>query len=819
MNKINSKDVLNSEKNIIKTQSENFDSIFLSSGKIYAGEALERAIPNLFDGLKQVQRRILYIILKDFYNSNFVKSAKVVGKVLGDLHPHGQSSIYGAIIKMIQWFYIRNPFLTGQGNFGSMDGNDWADMRYTELKNSPFLLQNIEEFNDKILKFEPNFDDTLTEPTKLPFVLPNVLLNGSQGIAFGYMSSFPPHNLKNVIDTLLLFIDKKIKQKEVDIEELINCIYAPDFPTGGIICKDSVSKCYKTGIGSVKIMSNYKFEADQQLIITEIPFLTKKTAIINDIYEKIQNNVFEHIVSIRDESDYKHQTRIVVLFRENSSKEEVLNELFTKTMFIQNFSFCSYFLVNRKPTLLNLKSMFSIFVEQKLEYYNNLIKYRIDLINNKIFKLKTILKIKKYINDIIKILKNAENINIIKTELKALEFNPEQIKVILETKLRTLIKTNISLINENLKKLQSQKEKNLSYCKDKTSLLKYYKTLVKNIEQKLNKNVETKSLLTRLTRAASPIELKYLIKPKLYSGQKRDVICFTSLGLIFRIAHSELDKIDNTKNIKKQGKKINYKDIFGSIVYSKIVFNWKKIVLLCKNGRLIHLDLNDIPLFEVSNTSRKFMLNITKFNIKINDVVTIFPLNQNKQFLYVVTKLGQVLKLSNTLSRRTNKIGSFKSQDEIIFAKWGNEGIMGIVMKNNKLLLRKTINITSRKNKHSLGLKLLTHQNDEIVDVDMIDIVEDSNEILENINVLLLYQNGYVTSINTKYLTFNKKRGSGRVISNKYNIKSILLTQKLSDNLLFTEYNKIIKINSDFFPKRKNKNSLGNKSNIAFFIK
>lgn len=798
---------------------ENFDTIFSTSSKIYAREVLDRAIPNLFDGLKQVQRRILYIIVRDFSKDHFIKSAKVLGRVLGELHPHGQLSVYGAIIKLIQWFYVRNPFLIGQGNFGSMDGNDWADSRYTEIKRSNFLLYNIEEFNKQIMDFIPNFDETLLEPTELPFILPNILLNGSKGIGFGYMSSFPPHNLKDVINTLLLFLDSKIQNNNIKIEDLIKTLRSPDFPTGGSIIVEEVDKCYQTGLGSIKILSNYKFENDQQLIITNIPFLSKKTLILNDVYEKIQNNLLKHIIAIRDESDYKHKIRIVVFFKSNSTKDEVLRELFTKTLFIQTFSFCSYFLVDGKPKLFNIKDILTIFVDKKIKYYYSLIKHRIWLINEKIFKLETILKIKEHINIIIKLMENLNEIDLNK-ELTKLDFNTKQIKIILDTKLRSLMKTNIINIQQELSKLLKNREQNFSYIKNDQSLLRYYKTIIRNLEDKVKRDKQLVHLFTRQTILLKKTELQYIVSKKSIRGHKKFVICLTSLGLIFKISYSTLDEnIVNTKNIKKQGQKINYNDIFGKIIYSKLILDFQNIVIICKNGELRHLEIDDIPCLEDVSSAKKHLLNITKFNLNTKDVVTFLTLNNDKKYLYVLTRKGRILKLISSLSKKTKRIVSLKENDSIIFAKFGNEGVLGIILNNNKLLLRYSKDISARKSKTSMGLKLLSYtvkNNIEILDG---DFIENSNKT--DIIVLLLYEKGYIFSINSKYLKFNKNRGVGRVLSKKHQIQTIMLMNdcETEDYLLFTKYNKIIKMNQNLFPNRKNKSALGNKSNISLFIK
>lgn len=320
---------------------------------------VSRALPDVRDGLKPVHRRILYGMseLGITPDKPHKKSARIVGEVMGKYHPHGDSSIYDAMVRMAQDFSIRYKLVDGHGNFGSVDGDGAAAMRYTEARMTPFALQMLRDIEKETVDFMPNFDEEEKEPTVLPSRFPNLLVNGSNGIAVGMATSIPPHNLSDVIDATVKLID----DSETDIEELIKIVKAPDFPTGAVIMgRNSAKEAYRTGQGKVSVRAKAEFEetnkGKQQIVFTEIPYQVNKARVIEKIAELVREKRLEHISDIRDESD-REGMRIVVELKRDANPQITLNRLYKHTQLQDTYSMIMIALVNGQPRLLNLKDM------------------------------------------------------------------------------------------------------------------------------------------------------------------------------------------------------------------------------------------------------------------------------------------------------------------------------------------------------------------------------------------------------------------------------------------------------------------------------
>ncbi len=310
-----------------------------------------RALPDVRDGLKPVHRRILYDMteLGVTPDKPHRKSARIVGDVLGKYHPHGDSSVYDAMVRLAQEWNIRYPLVDGHGNFGSVDGDSAAAMRYTEARMTPFALQMLRDLNKDTVDFQPNFDGDEKEPVVLPSRYPNLLVNGSNGIAVGMATSIPPHNLGDVIDATVRMID----DENCDIEDLIDIIQAPDFPTGAqILGRNAAREAYRTGQGKIKVRSKYEFEetsrGKMQIVFTEIPYQVNKARLIEKIAELVKDKRIEHISDIRDESD-RDGMRIVVELKKDANPQITLNRLFKHTQLQDTFSVIMIALVDGQP--------------------------------------------------------------------------------------------------------------------------------------------------------------------------------------------------------------------------------------------------------------------------------------------------------------------------------------------------------------------------------------------------------------------------------------------------------------------------------------
>lgn len=330
---------------------------------------VSRALPDVRDGLKPVHRRILYGMsdLGMLHNRNYKKSARIVGEVLGKYHPHGDSAVYDSIVRMVQDFSLRYPLVDGQGNFGSIDGDSAAAMRYTETRMERIAEEMLTDLNKETVDFQTNFDDTLQEPTVMPSMMPNLLVNGASGIAVGMATNMAPHNLTEVINGIFAYLD----DPDIEVKELMEHVTAPDFPTGGIIYGyDGVKEAYETGRGKVTMRARATVEEirgnREQIVITEIPYQVNKTTLIEKIAKLVRDEKIDEISEIRDESD-REGMRIVVILKRNTNPGIVLNQLYKWTQMQQTFGVISLALVQGRPKVMSLKELIYHYVEHRIE--------------------------------------------------------------------------------------------------------------------------------------------------------------------------------------------------------------------------------------------------------------------------------------------------------------------------------------------------------------------------------------------------------------------------------------------------------------------
>ena len=341
-----------------------------------------RALPDLRDGLKPVQRRIIYAMheMGLHYGKPYRKSAKIVGEVMGNYHPHGDVAIYDTMVRMAQEFSFRIPLIDGQGNFGSIDGDPPAAMRYTEARLAKIAEELIADIEKDTVDFVPNYDESRVEPVVLPVKFPHLLINGSSGIAVGMATNIPPHNISEVIDATIYLIENR--SREVKVEELLKIVQGPDFPTGGfIIGRDGIKKAYTEGKGSVVMQAKAKIEetkkGKQQIIITEIPFMVNKSTLLENISDLVKLKKIEGITDLRDESD-KEGIRIVIEIGRNDNAEIILNQLYKHTALRSNFGIIFLALVKGRPKILNIKEILENFIEYRKEVIIRRAKFELD---------------------------------------------------------------------------------------------------------------------------------------------------------------------------------------------------------------------------------------------------------------------------------------------------------------------------------------------------------------------------------------------------------------------------------------------------------
>ncbi len=426
---------------------------------------VSRALPDVRDGLKPVQRRVLYGMsdLGLYNNKSYKKSARIVGEVLGKYHPHGDSSVYEAMVRMAQHWSLRYRLVDGQGNFGSMDGDGPAAMRYTEARLQKISAETLKDIDKNTVDFQLNFDDTLKEPTVLPTRLPTLLLNGASGIAVGMATNMPPHNLTDSINTIVQYIDNK----EVPVEELAETIQAPDFPTGGIIYGiQGARDAYITGKGRIVIRGNAEIETDSngrtKIIVTEIPYQVNKAELIKKTADLINDKKIEGIANVNDESD-RDGTRIVYDLKKDAVPNIILNKLYKHTQLQTSFSVNNIALVRGRPKLLTLKDLVEKFVEHRHEVVVRRTQYDLKQAEDRAHILEGLLIALDHLDEVITLIRNSENPEIAKNGLmKNYELTELQAKAILDLRLQKLT----SLERDKVKQEHAELKKLINYLNE-----------------------------------------------------------------------------------------------------------------------------------------------------------------------------------------------------------------------------------------------------------------------------------------------------------------------------------------------------------------
>ncbi len=431
---------------------------------------VSRALPDARDGLKPVHRRILYGMdeLGLRANKSFKKCARIVGEVLGKFHPHGDTAIYDSLVRMAQDFSLRYPLVKGQGNFGSVDGDGAAAMRYTEAKMHKIAEEMLQDIDKDTVKFIPNFDDTLEEPTVLPTRLPQLHMNGTSGIAVGMATNIPPHNLREISNAIIAIIDNP----DIEIEELLKFVSGPDFPTGGIIYgKKGIRDAFLTGRGSIKVRSRVSVEVSkngrESIIISEIPFQVNKSNLIIKTADLVRDKVIEGIRDIRDESD-RDGIRVVMDLKRDVIPDVVINQLFKHTQLQDTFSVNFIALVNGEPKLLNLKESLLPFIEFRHEVVLRRTKFEKNKAENRAHILEGLKIALDNIDEIIKIIKKSESPELARTKLmKSFDLSERQAKAILEMRLSALTGLEQKKIVDELSALLKLIEKLTSILSNK----------------------------------------------------------------------------------------------------------------------------------------------------------------------------------------------------------------------------------------------------------------------------------------------------------------------------------------------------------------
>ncbi|MBU0976839.1 MAG: DNA topoisomerase 4 subunit A, partial [Nanoarchaeota archaeon] len=416
---------------------------------------VDRALPSVEDGLKPVQRRILYAmqVLGADHTKATVKSARVVGDVIGKYHPHGDSAVYGAMVRLAQTFSLRYPLVHGQGNFGSMDGDSAAAMRYTEAKLSKISSDLLGDLDKETVNMTPNFDNTLKEPETLPAKLPNLLLNGATGIAVGMATNIPPHNLTELCDAIIEYINKP----KITVEELAEIVTGPDFPTGGVASGPGIKEMYKTGKGRVVMRASHTTEehkGKESIIVTEIPYMVNKAELVKDIARLVTEKKLPDIADLRDESS-KGKVRIVIELKKGVTPKYTINKLYKLTKMQSNFDANIIALVGKQPKTLNLKDIIEEYVKYRVKIVTKRSKFELKKAEDRLEIVLGLLIALNQIDKIVDFIKKSKNAAEAHEGLMhKFSLTTRQAKAVLETRLQQLTSLESQKLKDEEKKLK-----------------------------------------------------------------------------------------------------------------------------------------------------------------------------------------------------------------------------------------------------------------------------------------------------------------------------------------------------------------------------
>ena len=625
-----------------------------------------RALPDVRDGLKPVQRRVLYsmIELNNGPDKPHRKSARIVGDTMGKYHPHGDSSIYGALVNMAQPWSFRYPLVDGHGNFGSVDGDGAAAMRYTEARLSKISMELLADINKDTVDFVPNFDETEKEPSVLPSRYPNLLVNGTTGIAVGMATNIPPHNLREVVDAIVKIIDNRIiDDKETEIEEILSIIKAPDFPTGGIILGTRGSEeAYRTGRGKVRVRAVTDIETmangKSRIIVTELPYMVNKANLILKIAELVKLKKIDGITDLRDESD-REGMRIVIELRRDANANIVLNHLYKHTQMQDTFGIIMLALVNNEPKVLNILDMLKAYIAHQEDVVTRRTKYDLNKAEERDHILQGLLIALDNIDEVIRIIRGSRTTQIAKESLmERFGLTDVQAQAIVDMRLRALTGLEREKLENEHQELIAKIAELKAILADEKLLLGVIRTEIKEVSDKFGDDRKSK-----IGYDTFDISMEDMVP------NENTIIAMSNLGYIKRMT------IDNFKSQHRGGKGIKgMQTIEDDFIADLLMTTTHHYIMFFTNyGRVYRLKAYEIP--EGSRTSRGVaIVNILQLNPgeKISAIIPVKDYEENKN-LFMVTKKGIVKKTDIVEYSNVRKNGlaaiNLRDDDELIEVK------------------------------------------------------------------------------------------------------------------------------------------------------
>ena len=666
---------------------------------------VSRAIPDVRDGLKPVHRRILFSMgeLNNFADKPFKKSARIVGEVMGKYHPHGDSSVYDALVRLAQDFSIRLPLIEGHGNFGSVDGDPPAAQRYTEARLSKVAALMLEDIDKETVDFYPNFDDTLMQPTVLPAKFPNLLVNGADGIAVGMATNIPPHNLKEVINGVQALIDNP----DIDIDELIKYIPAPDYPTGGIIMgRSAIKHAYKTGKGGIVVRGKAEIEEGsngrQRIIITELPYQVNKAKFIMQMADLVKAKRLEGIADIREESD-RDGMRVVVEVKKDANAQVVLNSLYKHTQLQTSDGIIMLALVDKTPRILNLKEILYYYLEHQKDVLTRKTKFDLNKAQEREHIVKGLVIAQRNIDEVIKIIKGSKDRQDAMTQLIAnFELDEIQANAILEMKLSKLTGLEVDKLNDELLELRRT-------IADLTDILERPARVLQIIRDNLEeiKNTYGTPRKTEISMEMGGIDIEDLI------AKEEVVISMTHMGYIKRMALSEY-KAQNRGGVGITAHKTKEEDFVERIFTTN---THDDLLLFTTKGKVYTIKAYEVP--EAQRTAKgRSVVNLIQVDSD-EKVSAIIPRKKDDDgYLVMATKGGLIkrTKLSEFDNiRKSGKIAlTLVEGDQLIDVELTNgENDILIAASNGKCIRfsEKDVRLTGRGSQGVKSIELAKDAN------------------------------------------------------------------------------------------------------------
>ena len=753
---------------------------------------VSRALPDVRDGLKPVHRRILYAM----YDANlthdkpYKKSAATVGEVLARYHPHGDAAVYGTMVRMAQDFSMRYLLVDGQGNFGSVDDDPPAAMRYTEARMTKFAEEMLNDIEKETVKFVPNFDDSRTEPSVLPATVPQLLVNGSMGIAIGMATNMPPHNLKEVVNAIVYYID----HQDAEIKDLMRYIQGPDFPTAGIIYgKEGIKEAYTTGKGRIKLRARFEIEETKKdreaIVVKELPYGVVKTNLHEKIAELVKQGKIEGVADIRDESSNRSGIRLIIELKKGVATQIVLNQLWKHTDLEITFGIINLALVNGEPKVLNLKELIKYFVDHRVEVITKRTEYDLNQAKAKAHILEGLLIAQANIEEVIRIIRQSENTEAARNTLMSkFKLSEKQAQAILDMPLKRLTALEKLKIEQELQQLREF----IAYCED---LLAHPEKILAVIKDEL-KNIAEKYGDDRRSEIIGKTNDTEIDEEDLIHDE--DVaVSITTQGFIKRVPASSY-RTQGRGGVGVQGGKSQGEHYIEHLF---VASTKDYLFIFTDRGKAFWMKVHEIPALTKTSQGKsiKFILNLAP-DEKITSYFTVSDFNP-KQSIIMVTKMGTIKKMELKHLENAKKRGilalTLENNDELIGVSAVESGDDFIMTTASGLALRINEQKVRNMGRAAAGVKGIT--------LDDNDICVSGNGIHKGESLIVITENGIGKRLSSKQFNAKGRGGKGQIYikpDNKTgNVVSVKTVGDKDEIMVVTTDDMTIKIKADSIPE------------------